>query len=61
MCLIYPERPLNRQCDILKLILLIAIIGYLSHYVAGSSAYGYPLVYSFFHLIEMPVQFFNYW
>ena len=43
VCLIYPERPLNRQCDILKLNLLIVFIGHLSHYVVGSSACGYPL------------------
>lgn len=37
-CLIYPERPLNRQYDIFKLNLLIVYIGYLSHYVVVSSA-----------------------
>lgn len=42
MCSIYPERPSNRQSDILKLSLLIVFIGCLSHHVVGSSACGYP-------------------
>ena len=42
MCSIYPERPSNRQSDILKLSLLIVFIGCLSRHVVGSSACGYP-------------------